>query len=215
MITWWFFFVFFFFFQICHSVIVIHIRYYASLNFLWAINSYCMVLYQSLMYNTCISFLVCHCCPVNSVSSEIMSYSLFMFNCHGTLFFRINRYRTNKTVKTLWPVTSCGLDSDSHSHKPLGKCIGLLLVAHHDVDMGLAHDLCSIYGMSVRIWKQCCIHVTISFQMLSPMQNFPLKFLYFDIIKKSKESLFLCVVLSFASLWSRRWRCSSNAGHRV
>lgn len=36
----------------CH-----YIRYYASLNFLWAINSYCMVLYQSLMYNICITFL--------------------------------------------------------------------------------------------------------------------------------------------------------------
>lgn len=27
--------------------------------------------------------------------------------------------------------------------------------------------------------------------MLSPIRNFPLKFLYFDIIKKSKEVLFL------------------------
>lgn len=89
--------------------------------------------------------------------------------------------------------------SDSRRLKPLwGKRTGSLLVAHHDVDMGLAHDLCSICGMSVRIWKQCCIHVTISFQMLSPIQNFPLKFLYFDIIKLIKMFLvflWLCATL--------------------
>lgn len=30
------------------------------------------------------------------------------------------------------------------------KCTGSLLVAHHDVDMSPSHDLCSIYGMSMR-----------------------------------------------------------------
>lgn len=32
--------------------------------------------------------------------------------------------------------------------------------------------------------------------MLSPIHNFPLKFLYFDIIKKSKDVLFFLVDLS-------------------
>lgn len=36
--------------------------------------------------------------------------------------------------------------------------------------------------------------------MLSPIQNFPLKFLYFDIIKKSKEALFFS--LWFCFIWS-------------
>lgn len=30
--------------------------------------------------------------------------------------------------------------------------------------------------------------------MLSPIQNFPLKFLYFDIIKNSKEVFTMCVL---------------------
>lgn len=91
--------------------------------------------------------------------------------------------------KTFWPVTNMAWYS--HHQKPLlGKCTGSLLVAHHNVDMGLAHDLRSIFGMSVRIWKQCRIHVTISFPMLSPIWNFPLKFLYFDIIKNIKKRLY-------------------------
>lgn len=42
----------------------------------------------------------------------------------------------------------------------------------------------------VRIWEQCHIHITISFPTLSPIWKFPLKFLYFDIIKKYKRGLF-------------------------
>lgn len=55
-------------------------------------------------------------------------------------------------VKTLAFYQLAWICSDSRHLKPLlGKRTGSLLVAYHDVDMGLAHDLCSIYGMSVRI----------------------------------------------------------------
>lgn len=186
---------------------------------MWAINSYCMVLYQSLMYNICITFsLVCHCCPVSSVSSEIMSYSLFMFNCHGSRFFiEWTETRRNYDVKTLWPVTNMAwiysIETDAIESLGREKRTGSLLVAHHDVDMGLAHDLCSVYGMSMRIWKQCCIHVTISFQMLSPIQNFPLKFLYFDIIKNPKEDFFFLV--GFVSWSSSDPICEEGVVHML
>lgn len=72
------------------------------LTLLWAINSYCMVLYQSLMYNICITFFLSFFLPLLSsefcISSEIMSYSLFMFNCHGSFFL----YWVNRNLNGLW-----------------------------------------------------------------------------------------------------------------
>lgn len=137
------------------SLILCHcIRYYASLNFLWAINSYCMVLYQSLMYNICITFLSF----ATAVRWSRHHPRWFLTPWISHFFDEQSETWTKHTMLEKHPsqnaVTICSLAKEKSKTKTKTN-------AQAPGFQGRPRgDPCA---QSVRIWEQCHIHVTISF----------------------------------------------------
>lgn len=161
--------------NLCHRI-----RYQASLNFLWAINSYCMVLYQSLMYNICITFLSF----ATAVRWSRHPARWFFYSRISHFFDEQSESWTKHNLESI-PARMQTLSAALWRKINQEKYIMHRLWGHRrDPGATLGRPL----AQSVRIWEQCHIHVTISFPMLSPIWKFPLKFLYFDIIKNTKEA---------------------------
>lgn len=172
-----------------------------------------MVLYQSLMYNICITFLS-FATAVQWILYHLRSCLAHTSCSDMDLISLLSKEKPERNLT--WKHSGLLSTRPEYSHHQTllqGKCTGSLLVAHHDIEMGLVRGLCSIYGVSLRIWKRCCIHVAMSFPTLSPIRNFPLKFLYFDIIKMIKRGyLFLWVYLPNL-FWSSLWRQEGGVVH--
>lgn len=171
------------------------------------------VLFFFFFFTTAIQWLVLRSCLGHYSCSTAMNFLFIFLSLFSLRVSRnLNKLKCKKkkkeeggkkrTTHTL-ACYQTGLDVQQQlpSQAFIGvKCTGSLLAAHHDVDMSLSHDLCSVYGMSVGTWAQCWIHVTISFQMLSPIQDFPLKifvFWYNKKKKKIKRFYFCCVCVCF------------------
>lgn len=130
-----------------------------------------MVLYQSLMYNICITFLSF----ATAVRWSVTIRDHFLLR--GSLISSTSKEKPGrfKASQTGTQSPSAAIRRETFKKKNRNQKQGAGLRPR---------------ARPVRIWEQCHIHVTISFPTLSPIWKFPLKFLYFDIIKKYKRGLF-------------------------